>query len=123
MGLEDRIFVGVAHLRIRVPGARSRKDRRQVVASVRDRLRSRFSVTVNEIGTSADPVYQRIVLTTAGNDGKVVRTLLDQCVGMVHSHPVAEASQVDIDVFRWEASQEDWATRMMNELREPDDDG
>lgn len=118
---EDRIYVGVLHLRLRVPGARTRKDRRQVISSLRDRMRSRLGVTVNEIGTGADPTFQRIVLTTAGNDGGVVRSVLDQCVGMVHGHPVAEAVQVDVDVFRWEATSDDWAQRMMNELADPGD--
>lgn len=118
---EDRVYVGVLHLRLRVPGARSRKDRRQVVSSVRDGLRSRFGVTVNEIGTGSDPVFQRLVMTTAGNDGRVVRSVLDQCVGAIHAHPVAEAVQVDVDVFPWEPSQDAWAQRMMDELSEDED--
>ncbi|MBX2798763.1 MAG: DUF503 domain-containing protein [Myxococcales bacterium] len=118
---DDRIYVGVVRLVIQVPGARTRKDRRQVISSVRDRLRHRFEVAVHEIGTSGDPTHQVMVLTTAGNDARVVRSVLDRCVGTVHDHPVAIAIQVDVDVSRWQSSADDWAARMMDELSEDDD--
>ena len=113
---EDRVFIGVAYLGIRVPGARTLKDRRTVLSSVSDRLRHRYGISVHEIGQGTDPTRQTIVVTTAGNDASVVRKVIDQCVGQVHAHPTAIAEQVDTDVFRWEASQDDWAARMMAEL-------
>lgn len=118
----DRIYIGVLHVVLRIPGARTRKDRRQTVSSVRDRLRARFDVSVHEIGTSGDPQYQTLVCTTSGNDAKVLRTVLDSCAGAIHSHPVAEATQLDIDVFRWQPSEGDWAARMMAELSDEDED-
>ena len=99
-----------------VQGARTLKDRRQTIASLADRLRHRFPVTFHEIGTADDPTRQVVVLTTAGNDARLLRSVLDQCVALVHSHPVATAAEVDLDVFRWHPSREDWAARMMAEL-------
>ncbi len=113
---DDRVFIGIVYVRIRVPGARTLKDRRTVVSSVSDRLRHRYGISVHEIGQGSDATRQTIVLTTAGNDASVVRSVIDQCVGQVQSHPVAIAEQVDTDVFRWEPSQDDWAARMMAEL-------
>jgi len=113
---DDRVFIGVAYLSVRVPGARTLKDRRTVIASVQDRLKHRYGISVHEIGQGSDPTRQTIVLTTAGNDGALVRKVIDQCVGQVHAHPTAIAEQVDTDVFRWEPSQDDWAARMMAEL-------
>jgi uncharacterized protein YlxP (DUF503 family) len=109
------IYVGVLRLDLVVPGAHSLKDRRQGILSIRDRLRHHFDVTFHEIGDGGDPRRQTVVLTTAGNDARVVRSVLDRCVGAVRQHPVVEAAQVDVDVFRWHPS-EDWAARMMAEL-------
>jgi uncharacterized protein YlxP (DUF503 family) len=122
MSSDERIFVGVCRLVLRIPGARSRKDRRQVVRSVRDRLRHRFDVTFHEVDDAADLQQQVVVLTTASNDRRQIRSILDQCVSFVHGHPVAVAQQVDVDVFRWHPSgSEDWASRMMAELSDTDD--
>ena len=44
------MFVGVARLVISIPGARSLKDRRRVVKSLKDRLRARLPVSLAEIG-------------------------------------------------------------------------
>lgn len=123
---EDVVYVGVLHLVVGVPGARSLKDRRQVVVSIGDRMRHRFPVSFHEIGGGEDPQRRVLAVTTAGNDGRLVRSLLDQCAAMVREHPVARALQVDVDVFRWHPSTEDWASRMMAEIggaAEEEDDG
>jgi uncharacterized protein YlxP (DUF503 family) len=108
---EDAIHVGVLRVVMTVPGAHSLKDRRQAVLSVRDKVRHRFEVTFNEVGGGEDPQRRVIVITTAGNDGRKIRSVLDAIVGLVHEH--------DIDVFRWNPSKEDWASRMMAELGSP----
>jgi len=113
---EERVHVGVLRLVLTVSGARTLKDRRQTILSIGDRVRHRFPVTWNEIGTGDDPTRQTVVMTTASNDPRLVRSILDQCVAMVHAHPVAVAAEVDLDVFRWHASRESWAARMMAEL-------
>lgn len=123
---DEKIFVGVARLELSVPGARSLKDRRQALLSLRDRLRHRFDVTFHEVGVQDEATRQVVVLTTAGNEPRLIRSILDQCVAVVHEHPVAVASRVDVDVFRWQASEQDWAARMMTELAAPpeeDSDG
>ena len=115
-GAEERVYVGVLLVVLRVPGARSLKDRRQGILSVRDRVRHKFDVTFHEIGGGEDPQLQTVVMTTAGNDARLVRSVLDQCAGVVREHPIVEPARVDVDVFRWHPSPEDWASRMMSEL-------
>jgi len=115
---EDAIHVGVLRVVVTVPEAHSLKDRRQVVLSVRDKVRHRFEVTFNEVGGGEDPQRRVVVITTAGNDGRKIRSVLDQIVGMIHAHPLVIAAEVDVDVFRWNPSKDDWATRMMAELGE-----
>ena len=113
------IWVGVVRLEIVVPGARTLKDRRQGVLSVRDRLRHRLEVTVNEVESTDDPERQPIVCTTAGNDQRSIRTILDRAVATVREHPAVVLGRVDLEVFRWHAPEQDWAARMMDELGSP----
>ncbi len=44
------MFVGVLRVVLQIPGARSLKDRRQVVKSFKDRVRARHSVSIAEVG-------------------------------------------------------------------------
>ncbi len=44
------MFVGVGRLVLSIPGARSLKDRRRVVKSLKDRLRARLPVSLAEVG-------------------------------------------------------------------------
>ncbi len=43
------MFVGVSRLSFHIPGARSLKDKRQVVRSFRDRVRARLDVSIAEV--------------------------------------------------------------------------
>jgi len=53
-------MVAYLTLEIRIEGARSLKDKRQVIRSVKDRLRARFNVSVAEI--EASDAWQRATL-------------------------------------------------------------
>lgn len=99
--LDERIHVGVLRVALRVPGARTRKDRRQAVQGLSDRMRHRFQVTVNEIDRGDQPTMAILVATTAGNDGRLIRSILDQCAAFAGSAGSVVVVGIDVDVFRW----------------------
>lgn len=113
--MTDRIFVGVLRMVLTIPGARSLKDRRQAVLSVKDRVRHRFDVTFHEVDASDRPTRQVAVVTTAGNDQHVIRAALDQIVGFVRGSGKVLLGEVDVDVFRWHP------LGLADRLPEPDD--
>jgi uncharacterized protein YlxP (DUF503 family) len=82
----------VASLRVRlfIRESRSLKDKRQVVRSIKDRLRNQFNVSVAEV--EAEDHRQLAVLGVAmvGNETAPLRATLDQIVAALRSHPVAE---------------------------------
>ena len=63
--------IGVLTFDVHLPQARSLKDKRQVIRSVKERLRSRHNVSVSEIGDDAD-LWQRasiaVVSVASGHD-------------------------------------------------------
>jgi hypothetical protein len=65
------MFVGVLRLVLRIPGARSLKDRRRVVRSFKDRLQARLRLSVAEVGGLSE--YQRAVIAVAAVSGDAGR--------------------------------------------------
>ena len=49
------MFVGVLRLRLDIVGARSLKDKRSVVRSLKERAQSRMRVSIAEVGVLDDP--------------------------------------------------------------------
>jgi uncharacterized protein YlxP (DUF503 family) len=70
--------IGLLTLEIHIPDARSLKDKRQVLRSLKDRLRHQFNVAVAEL--DHQDVWQRAVvgIVTLSNDEHHVRDSLDQ---------------------------------------------
>jgi hypothetical protein len=62
--------VGVLTLELRIEGAHSLKDKRNVVRSLKERLRSRFNVSVAEIG-SQDTWQHAVVAVAAVSSDRV----------------------------------------------------
>jgi uncharacterized protein YlxP (DUF503 family) len=92
------MIVGSLRVRLLVREARSLKDKRQVLRSIRDRLRNEFNVSVAEV--EAQDNRQLIVLgfAMAGTEARQVRTSLEQIVAALRSHPVAELLEHAIEV-------------------------
>jgi uncharacterized protein YlxP (DUF503 family) len=72
------MFVGVLRLTFHVPHARSLKDKRRVVQKFRDRVRSRFDVSIAEVG--AQDLHQRAVFGVAvvSGDAAVCDAVLEK---------------------------------------------
>jgi uncharacterized protein YlxP (DUF503 family) len=70
------MFVGVLRLSFHVPHARSLKDKRSVVRRFRDRVRSRFDVSIAEVGDQ--DLLQRAVfgVSVVSGDAKVCDSVL-----------------------------------------------
>ena len=60
--------IGVVTLEIHIPDARSLKDKRQVLRSLKDRLRCHFNVAVAEL--DHQDVWQRSVVGIVGISGE-----------------------------------------------------
>jgi uncharacterized protein YlxP (DUF503 family) len=72
------MIVGILRLTFHVPHARSLKDKRRVVQKFRDRIRSRFDVSIAEVG--AQNTLQRAVfgVSVVSGDAAVCDSVLAQ---------------------------------------------
>jgi len=62
------VTIGVLTFDVHLPQARSLKDKRQVIRSVKERLRSRHNVSVSEIGDDADLWQRASIAVVSGHD-------------------------------------------------------
>jgi uncharacterized protein len=102
---DESIWIGVLRLQFRVAGARSLKDKRRVVAQLKDRLVARHKVSVAEVGWLDEHVRGVVAVAVVGNDARVLRSTLDTIVSGVGSWSEALIEDVSIDVMRpWNES-------------------
>ena len=93
------MFVGILQVDLEITGARTLKEKRQVVKSVLDRLRASFNVSAAEIDDH--DVYQRAGLgfSAVSNDAAHVRGRLQQVVNHLKNHPTARLIDHQLEVI------------------------
>jgi uncharacterized protein YlxP (DUF503 family) len=92
------MIVGSLRVRLLVRESRSLKYKRQVVRSIKDRLRNGFNVSIAEV--EAQDHRQLVVLGLAmvSNEAGPIRSAFDQIVQALRSHPVAELIDYQVEV-------------------------
>lgn len=70
------MVIGVAGIRLFIRSARSLKDKRRVLQSLKERLRSRFNVAVSEVGFLDEHQIAEIAVASVSNDRAVVERTL-----------------------------------------------
>ena len=93
------MIVGLCTLELYLPNGHSLKAKRQVLLSLKDRLRDKFNVSVAEVGDQ--DLWQKAVLGIAcvANETGYVSQVLDQVVNVVRSMPAVELLQCRIEML------------------------
>ncbi len=78
--------------------ARTLKDKRQVVRSIKDRLRNEFNVSVAEVDDLESCQLATLGVALVGAEVYPVRTTLEKIASALRAHPVAELLSHEIDV-------------------------
>jgi uncharacterized protein YlxP (DUF503 family) len=84
------MVIGALTARLLVRESRSLKDKRQVVRSILDKLRSGFSVAAAEVATLDDVKVATLAFATVGFDTATVQNVLQHIAEALRKHPVAE---------------------------------
>jgi hypothetical protein len=81
-----------------MPHTASLKEKRQILRSIKDRVRNRFNVSIAEVGYLEE--WQRATLAVAcvSNEAKVVDEMLNKVVDCVEGHGLALLMDYTIDV-------------------------
>ena len=92
------MVVGLCTVELFIPDSRSLKDKRQVLHSLKDRLRGKFNLSVAEIGDQ--DLWQKAVLGMAcvANEGNHVNQVLDQALNVIRNMPVVELVRTHVEM-------------------------
>jgi uncharacterized protein YlxP (DUF503 family) len=95
------VHVLAVRMELRIPQARSLKDKRQVLASVLERARSRYPVSVAEV--DGQDSHQRAVVGFAVVSGApgLAEEVMDSVVGLVWSRPELEVVGEERSWLEW----------------------
>ena len=88
------MVVGICTVELWIPESQSLKDKRQVLHSVKDRLRGKFNLSIAEV--DGQDLWQKAVLGMAcvANDGSHVEQVLEQAFNVIKSMPTIEVVRV-----------------------------
>ena len=92
------MIVGTLRVRLLLREARSLKDKRQVVKSIKDRLHNEFNVSVAEIESQDNRQLAVLGLAMVSTETHHLKTALGQIVSALRVHPVAELVDHEIEV-------------------------
>jgi len=90
--------VGISYIEFKIFGARSLKEKRRVVKSLKDRLRNRFNISIAETG-SLD-VWQRCELgfTCISNDRGYIDGLMASVIQMIESDGRVQVIDISTEI-------------------------
>ena len=92
------MFVGLARLVISIPGARSLKDRRRVVKSLKDRIRAKLPVSVAEVGDLERYQVATLGVAVVSNDSARCSEVLDAAARMARGARDAVLADVATEI-------------------------
>ena len=92
------MIVGSLRVRLLIREARTLKDKRQVVQSIKDRLRNAFDVSVAEVAEQDNRQLAVLGFALVGAEAYPIRLVLEKIVAALRGHPVAELLNHEIEV-------------------------
>ncbi|MBN1418098.1 MAG: DUF503 domain-containing protein [Planctomycetes bacterium] len=91
--------IAVLRVRFLVHGARSLKHKRQVVRSLKDRLRNAFNVAVSETDDQDEWGSAELGIVTIGTDGRYVNGALERVKGYIEANPAVRITEFEIELI------------------------
>ena len=99
MNKDEKMAVGTLRIRLVIRGARSLKDKRRTVKSIKDRVRNKFNASIAEVGALES--YQTAVLGVAvvANDHDYIRSVLSKITNLAGTTRDAELAECDMEIL------------------------
>lgn len=93
------MIVGVCTVELFLPDGHSLKAKRQVLLSLKDRLREKFNLSVAEVGEQ--DLWQKAMLGIAcvANESAYVNQVLEQSLNLIRSLPTIEVVRSRIELL------------------------
>lgn len=91
--------IGVLQLNLFIPQASSLKSKRQILKSIKDKIRQKFNVSVAEIGHLDK--WQSLMLAVAcvNSNKRLLNSILSQVVNLVDTQAALELIDYTIEIY------------------------
>jgi hypothetical protein len=93
------VVIAVLELKLAVRHARSLKEKRQVINSLKDRLRNRYNVSIAEVDSHDVHQIAEIGVVQVGSDARYARGSLDSIVDVVRRFRGAQLTDYSVEIF------------------------
>jgi uncharacterized protein len=93
------MVVGVLEMRLAIRQAQSLKDKRQVVKSLRDRIRHEFNVSASEVDALDLPQTAVLGVAVVTNEGAFADQVLAKVVDFVRRSPAAQLVRYETEIL------------------------
>ena len=98
--IEDtEMAVGLLHIRLVIRGARSLKEKRRVVKSLKDRIRNKFNASVAEVGSLDVHQVAELGVAVVANDRTYISSVLSQIGNLARGARGAEVAACDMEIL------------------------
>lgn len=92
------MIVGTLEVRLFIREARTLKDKRQVIKSIKDKLRNNFNVSVAEVGGLDNRQQAILGIAMVCNEAHPIKVCFGKIVEALRNHPVAELTEANLEV-------------------------
>ncbi|WP_029898406.1 DUF503 domain-containing protein [Desulfohalovibrio reitneri] len=93
------MYFGVLRLEFTLHGNRSLKGKRKVANSIKMKLRSKFNVSVAEVGPLDDPGRLDLAAVSVAGDYNVLEGRMQKALNMVEAAADEELTDSSVDIF------------------------
>ena len=93
------MVVGICSLVIYLPFCHSLKEKRRVLRSLKDRLRSRHNISIAEVNDQDEWTLATMGITAAGSDIPQINSLLDRVLNTLQDWREARLADHRIEIF------------------------
>lgn len=94
------MVIGTCQVDLLIVDNRSLKGKRKVLKSIKDRLRSRFNVSVAEIDHQEEWQRSTLGIVCVSNDARLVDSVLNKVINLIDSSPDATLIDFQIDILK-----------------------
>jgi len=91
--------IGILHIHFSVPGARSLKDKRRAMNSLKTRLRSRYNCSVAEVDFKDKWSRSQLAIAVVSDDAGHLDEQLQEIVRFSSTHHLAELVDYSIEML------------------------
>jgi uncharacterized protein YlxP (DUF503 family) len=93
------VTIGLTRLELLIPGARSLKDRRRALKSLKDQMRNRYNCSVAEVGPKEKWARAMLAVCVVSDDSAHVSAQLNEIIRFASTKPTVEVIHYDIETF------------------------